>query len=170
LAQARGVIGPSEGGHWANVNERRSSTLVTYWSLLKSIEPEEGGHWTKQRGGAPVSCATGSGGFVSRPRKTDPLPHIGDPLPHMRDPLHPRQVVERVVNNRTLLHQSFRASGKRPYRFVLTRWCSSFPEFDRAWGVGKKRLTWRGTCPLPPDNYAPARIHFRSLDNLSLTT
>ncbi len=41
--QARGVIAPTEGGHYANVNERPSMTLVTHWSFLKSIESEEGG-------------------------------------------------------------------------------------------------------------------------------
>jgi hypothetical protein len=33
-----------QGGHWANVIERQSWTLVRYWSLLKAIAPKEGGH------------------------------------------------------------------------------------------------------------------------------
>src|ERR1700682_2568084 len=53
LRQARGVITPSAGGHYANVNERQSCPMVTHWSRLKSIDPEEGGHYANQRGGAP---------------------------------------------------------------------------------------------------------------------
>jgi hypothetical protein len=37
-------------------------------------------------------------------------------------------------------------------------------------GVGMKQKTGDSTCPLPPENYVPTAIAFRSLDNLSLAT
>jgi hypothetical protein len=57
LGQARGVIGPSEGGHWANVNERLSMTLLPHWSLWKSIEPKEGGSLGQATRGSPPQLA-----------------------------------------------------------------------------------------------------------------
>src|SRR5713101_5074956 len=70
LRQPGGVITPSEGGHYANVNQRRSSTLVPHWSLLKSIEPEEGGSLRQATRGSPPQLAQWVGGVqpVEKPR------------------------------------------------------------------------------------------------------
>jgi hypothetical protein len=57
LGQVRGVIGPSQGGHWANVNERHSMTLAPHWSLLQSIEPEAGGSLGQATRGSPRHLA-----------------------------------------------------------------------------------------------------------------
>src|SRR5260370_7005966 len=82
LSKAWGVIGPSKGGHWANVNERQSCPMVTQWTLFTSIDPEEGGHRAKQRGGAPVSWPNVSAGppINCSPRPSRPFycgtPHL----------------------------------------------------------------------------------------------
>src|SRR6266568_5184065 len=73
--QASRVIGPTKGGHWASVNERRPWTLVPHSWLWKSIEPDKGGSSSQATRGSPPQLAQWVGGSVPGPERRPSRPH-----------------------------------------------------------------------------------------------